>query len=50
MTIYGITHVSARKAAIYNATFATHKKRPKTKLVKIEWTNKFKSIPLTTAN
>lgn len=46
MTIYGIVPVSAKKAAIYNAS--SKPKKIATKVVRIEWTNKFKSVPSTT--
>lgn len=47
MTIYGIVPVSAKKAAIYNAS--SKPKKIATKVIRIEGTNKFKSVPLTQA-
>ena len=45
MTIYGIVPVSAKKAAIYNVS--SKPKKIASKVVRIEWTNKFKAVPST---
>ena len=46
MKVYGTCSVSAKKAAFYNSSSSPVKST--SKIVRIEWTNKFKSIPLTT--